>query len=241
MNESNHRQAVYPQVILFDLNGTLLDLDDIKRRVNRILDSKRGFACWMEFFLHYSLVDSCTGQHHSFTDIAKAATAMAARAFDTKVNDQNLEDVFELMKHLPLNEGVGKGLSLLHDQGARLAVLTNLPANIANERMNRTGLISYFETIVTAEEVKKYKPCVETYQWAAARLGVEPKNVLMVTAHSWDICGAANAGMKTAFVGKDQQGLYELAPKPQYIVRNVIELAKTLRASAPFIAGAGQF
>ena len=230
MDVNSRNKGIKPKMILFDVNGTLLDLNDVKKKVNKMLDSKRGFSFWMEMFLHYSLVDNCTGPYHRFTDIAKATTAMASRAFGVNADDDNLEEILETMKHLPLHEGVQKGLSLLHDEGYRLAVLTNLPADIVGERMERTGLISYFEKLISAEEIKRYKPSLEAYQWAAQKLETAVEEVLMVTAHGWDICGAAHAGMQTAFIERSDQPVYPLAPAPFYKIKTVTELAKTLSA-----------
>ena len=234
MEASNQNGPDQPKAILFDLNGTLLDLTEVRRKVNRMLDSKKGFSFWMETFLHYTLVDSCTGQYHEFTAIAEAITSMAAKTFDVKIDRENLEEVFELMKHLPLNEGVEKGLSLLDDKGYRLAVLTNLPISIAKERMERTGLISYFEKLFTAEQIKKYKPSVDTYQFAAQSLNVETGEALMVTAHGWDICGASSAGMRTAFIEKNNQNLYPLAPMPDFSVKTILDLGKLLNTTSSF-------
>ena len=230
MEKGSRNKSIKPKVILFDVNGTLLNLVDVKRKVNKMLDSKRGFNLWMEMFLHYSLVDNCTGPHHPFIDIAKATTAMASRAFGANAGDSELEEVLETMKHLPLHEGVQEGLSLLHDEGYRLVVLTNLPVRIVGERMERTGLVSYFENLFSAEEIKKYKPSPETYQWAAAKLGLAVEEMLMVTAHGWDICGAAHTGMQTAFIERDGQPLYPLAPEPLYKIKTLTELAKALKA-----------
>ncbi|WP_326565229.1 haloacid dehalogenase type II [Amycolatopsis rhabdoformis] len=57
-----------------------------------------------------------------------------------------------------------------------------------------------FDAIVSAENVGAYKPDRRAYLNAAKLLDVEPRNVLMVAAHTWDIHGARDAGFHTAFV-----------------------------------------
>jgi len=106
--------------------------------------------------------------------------------------------------------------------------LTNAPEHIVRDRMERTGFISYFETVLCAEHIKKYKPCPEIYQWAANTLQVETKDILMVTAHGWDITGAANAGMQTAYVKQGTQMLYPLAPEPDIVCNNLDDLCSQL-------------
>ena len=102
--------------------------------------------------------------------------------------------------------------------------------------MERTGLISYFESVLSAEHVKKYKPCIEVYQWAAKKLGEESHNILMVSAHSWDIAGAANAGMQTAYIKNDKELFYPLAPEPTIIIKNIKDLASQLKGFSEIIS-----
>lgn len=95
--------------------------------------------------------------------------------------------------------------------------------------MERTGLISYFEAVLSAENVRKYKPCCEVYDWAAKKLDVDPGEILLVSAHGWDIAGAANSGMQTAYLRQRNEMLYPLAPQPEYIESSIADLVEKLR------------
>lgn len=152
------------ELILFDVYETLLDMSEVRRRVNDLMDSRSGYTLWFELCMQYCFVDNCTIQFNPFDSIARATMYMAGEYFHRKINEHDITDVLEVMKHLPLHEGVQGGLSALHDKGYRIAALTNSPGNIVLERMNRTGLISYFEKVLSAEHVQKYKPCIEVYE-----------------------------------------------------------------------------
>ncbi len=95
--------------------------------------------------------------------------------------------------------------------------------------MERTGLISYFEMVLSAEHVKKYKPSIEVYEWAAKKLDVNPGDILLVSAHDWDIMGATNAGMQTAYIKNNSQIIYPLAPPPKFIIKDLNDLAEQLK------------
>src|SRR3954465_1239603 len=118
---------IKPKLILFDVNGTLLNLADLKKKVNKLLDSKRGFTIWLEMLLHYTLVDNATGSQHPFESIARATLEMAAHSPGSHVSHIEIEQLFGVAQQLPLHESIQEGLSLFHDQGFRLAALTNLP------------------------------------------------------------------------------------------------------------------
>lgn len=218
-----------PEVILLDVYETLLDMQDVVRRVNDLLDSRRGYTLWFEMFMQYCFVDNCTSQFNDFNSIANATMQMAAKTLGTSVDKESMNSVLELLKHLPVNDGVQEGLSALNQLDLRVAALTNSPESTVTERMERTGLISYFERVFSAEKVKKYKPCREVYEWAAKELGVSCNKILLVSAHGWDIAGGANAGMKTAYLQQNKQMLYPLAPAPDYTIKNLEQLAEQLR------------
>lgn len=86
-----------------------------------------------------------------------------------------------LAQHLPV-----VGLS-----NASRATLTRLSAN--------AGLRWHF--LLSAEDARSYKPAPAVYRLAVeiAR-GRAPERVLMVAAHAWDLRGAQDLGLRTAYV-----------------------------------------
>jgi 2-haloacid dehalogenase len=223
--ESNAAQA---DVILLDVYETLLSMNDVEKKVNQLTDSKRGYILWFELFMQYCAVDNLLASHHDFNTIAGATLKMTGGRLGKKIDDDDCEDVVRLLKHLSVQEEVQEGLSKLSSQGYRLAALTNTPEKVVSERMERTGMVSYFEMVLSAESVKKYKPAKEVYVWAAERLKTPPSKILMVTAHDWDIAGASNAGFQTAFIKKEKHMLYPLSPEPGIVCRSLNELADIL-------------
>ena len=226
----HENKPIEPKLLLFDVYETLLDMRQIERLVNQILDSKRGYIIWFELFMQYSFVDNCTTQFHDFISIANATLRMTHRILGREERTDRIEEILELMKHLPIREGVQQCLSDLHGQGYRIAALTNSPEKIVKERMERTGLISYFENVYSAEQVRKFKPARQVYEWVAEKLSLHTDEILLVSAHGWDIAGAENAGMQTAYMEYNRRLLYPLAPPPDFICKNLAELVLQLRS-----------
>lgn len=218
-----------PKLILMDVYETLVDMTEMERSINRLMDSRRGYAFWFELFMQYCFVDNCTVQFHDFNAIARATMKMTGKMFGRTIDDDNINAVLELLRQLPVHEDVQEGLSQLSSADLRIAALTNSPADTVMERMERTGLISYFEAVLSAEEVRKYKPCTDVYTWAAEKVELQVHEILLVSAHGWDIAGGANAGMRTAYVKQSKQMLYPLAPEPDLICKNLVDLAKQIR------------
>ena len=59
-------------------------------------------------------------------------------------------------------------------------------------------------------------------------MNILPTESLMVAAHGWDIAGALWAGWRAAFVQRPGKALFSLAPQPEIIAPNVLEVAQKL-------------
>jgi 2-haloacid dehalogenase len=59
-----------------------------------------------------------------------------------------------------------------------------------------------FDCLLSAELARAYKPAPEAYTTAARLLGVAPSELMLVAAHAWDLEGAREAGLRTAFVAR---------------------------------------
>ena len=224
----NSRQFLSPKVVLLDVYETLLDMSEVESGVNLLLNSKRGYIIWFELFMEYCFVDNCTAQFNDFPSIAKASLLMAAKKLRTAINEQDANSILILLEHVPIKSDVQNALSKLNDSDFRIAALTNASEKTVRTRMERTGLISYFETVLSAENVGKYKPSLEVYDWAARKLEVKPSEILMVSTHSWDIAGAANAGMHTAYLKREDEIFFPLGPSPTIELESLLELSNTL-------------
>jgi 2-haloacid dehalogenase len=91
-----------------------------------------------------------------------------------------------------------------------------------------------FDAILSSELARTYKPDPAVYRTAAGLLGVEPGRMLMVACHGWDISGATNAGLRTAFLERPgEKGPHRAADRAadtlsDLAVRSTHELAAAL-------------
>lgn len=226
----NTKERLRPSVLVFDVYETLLDMNEVERRTNFITDSKRGYALWFELFMQYCFANNSLDTFQHFMSIARATLQITGVKLGKTISETEANDLLELLRHLPVREDVPSCLSELIDEHYTIVALTNAPEKTVYERMERTGLISYFEKVLSAESVKKYKPEKKVYEWAAKTMGVGTDEMLMVTAHSWDIAGAANVGMKTAFLKRDKQVFFPLSPKPDIVGKSLSEIVSALKA-----------
>lgn len=221
-----------PKVILFDVNETLLDLAPLKASVGKALGGREDLLpLWFSTMLHYSLVETLTDEYHSFGEIGTAALMMVAEAENIQLtHDQAKEAIVTPLRALPPHPDVVAGLTALGQAGYRIVSLTNSSAIGVETQFKNAGLTELFEKRFSVDSVKKFKPHPDTYRFVLNDLDVEPEEVLMVAAHAWDLAGAKNVGLQTAFVKRPGKTLYSIAAKPDYVVSDLLELFKSLSA-----------
>ena len=112
--------------------------------------------------------------------------------------------------------------------GFRLVSLTNSSAIGVETQFKNAGLTDLFEKRYSVDSVKKFKPHPDTYRMVLEDLGVQPGEVLMVAAHAWDLAGAKNVGLQTAFVQRPGKTLYPNVARPDYVVKDLVELVAVL-------------
>jgi len=223
-----------PGVLFFDVNETLLDLSEVKTSVTRALGGNTGLAAlWFPTLLQHSLVVSAAGQFRPFGEIAAASLAMVAQSNNIDLSENQAKEAIKPLLSAPLHPDVMPAIKNLHDQGFSMGALTNSSQAAMEQQLKNAGLEPYFDFMLSVEELKMYKPHLQVYQWAAKTRNMPVENSMMIAAHGWDVGGAAWAGMRTAFVARPGQTTFPLAPKPEIIGRDMMEISSQLIEMMP--------
>jgi len=217
-----------PALLLFDVNGTLLDTDPMKDAVNKAFQSECAFQQWFSWVLHYSLVENVTGKHHDFSELGKAVMHMTVEAFSRNISKAQQMELVALMKTLPAYPDVAPGLAKLKAAGYRMAAFSNSPQKETAAHLEKTDLINYFEDVLSVDSMEKFKPELGTYQSAAGKLKADISDTMLIAAHGWDVAGALRAGARAGFIFRPGQALYPLAPTPEITGTTLLELAEKL-------------
>ena len=204
-----------PQLLIFDVNETLLDLGKLQRAVNQEFKSETAFKQWFSLLLQYSLVDTVTGNYHPFSHIGDAAFDMLAQALGQPAHPASRKnELLTLLTELPPHPDIIPGLTALQKAGFRMVTLTNSPDATVQKQMAYAGLTGFFEQLLSIDSLKRYKPHPDTYRITCEQLQVVPAQTMLVAAHGWDTAGAQLAGLQAAFIARPGQQTYPLAPAP---------------------------
>lgn len=216
------------KVIVFDLNGTLLDMSALDPHFTRAYGSPQARREWIDLVVQAALVSLVADDYQEFSTLARASLQVLSQRRGIALKASDRKAITEGLKQLRPFADVVQGLGKLKAGGHRLAILTNSSFRSATALLKHYQLAGLFEAVISADEVRRMKPAAEPYRLAARRLSIRPKDVRLVAAHAWDIAGAARAGCATAFLARPGQSLHPLWPKPDLMAADLVELARKI-------------
>ena len=212
------------KVFAFDLFGTLVDIVSISKVFLEIgikLNDPNLFAeIWHSKQIQYALVINSTGRKFEpFSQLSLRALRFTAKIYRLQLSADQINKVNEAKLNLDPFPDSKRGLEELKakDEGIIIAVLSNGEAAKTDKLLINIGLRQYFDCVISAEDVKKYKP--SPYILASKRLGVPISDICIVSSNLWDIAGGQAAGMQTCWInrGEEVKASEELDVKADYI------------------------
>lgn len=205
------------KLIAFDVNETLLDLAALRPDYAALMGTPDSMGEWFARMLHGSLVANHTGHYRSFEMLGVEALLVVAQKRGVDLTADDAADFVGGMRTLPPHPDVIPTLTELASRGWRMVALTNGSQLAAEAQITNSGLSSLLEAVLSVESVGRFKPAPETYLWAAARLGIEIDEMLLVAAHDWDILGAQSVGGQAAFIARPG-AIWGVPAKPPEII-----------------------
>jgi 2-haloacid dehalogenase len=146
------------------------------------------------------------------------------------VSAVEVEHMVSRMGSLPVHPEVPEALATLRGAALQLVALTNSLHEGAEVQLTRAGIRFYFDRVISDDSVERLKPAPEPYLEVACAFDVEPVQVRLVAAHSWDVSGALSAGCKAAFVARPSAVLSPLGPQPDIVSPDIAGVVEEILA-----------
>jgi len=198
-----------PNVLVFDVNETLLDLAPLKKQVAQALGDEKLVGEWFSTLLHYSLVHTLTQNYVPFGQIGANALLMLSEREGQKLSAASALDLVETgLRKLSPYPDVVAALSELRNQGFTLVTLTNSSIKAARAKLDYAQIHDQFDQHFTVEPVMQFKPAPAAYQQVFESLEIKADQAIMIAAHPWDLMGARAVGMQTCFVRRPGKANY---------------------------------
>jgi phosphoglycolate phosphatase len=192
------------QLIIFDLDGTLIDSRaDLAASVNH-MRSNYGLEP-----LPLEVVSGYVGD--GVRKLVERSLQGAEVDVDEALEINKAYYLSNLTVHTCLYDGVAAGIRQLVEAGHKVALLTNKPGDPSREILKHFGLTDCFTAIVGGGDVPNLKPEPDGVFQCLEISGISASNAWMVGDHHTDLAAAQNSGIRSALVeyGFGHAGTYK--------------------------------
>ena len=109
-------------------------------------------------------------------------------------------------------------------------LLSNGETDKSDKLLYNSGLRKYLDYIISAEEVRKYKPSPEPYLLVSNKLDLPISQIALVSSHLWDVVGAKSVGMSGCWINRseDKEAKEEIDMKPDYVFSSIEDMGDNL-------------
>jgi phosphoglycolate phosphatase len=183
-----------PRLVMFDLDGTLLDsVPDLAAAVDAMLAQLGRAPAGAAQVRHWVgngaavLVRRALAGALEHDDVDDALAAQALQLFlAAYAGEHRLSRVYP---------GVRETLDGLRAQGVALALITNKPERFVAPLLAEKGLDGYFRWIVGGDSLARQKPAPDGLLHVLAKAGVAPTQALFIGDSRNDVLAARAAGV----------------------------------------------
>lgn len=220
-----------PSVLVFDVNETLIDIDSIAPLFGQLFGDERVLREWFGQLVMYSMTATLAGSYVDFFTLGQGVLRMVGDIHGVDITDDHVHRLQSQMRTMPAHPDVADGLTILRDNGFRLATLTNSPHRPgATTPLENAGLADFFEQQLSVESCHAFKPAPVVYRHACEALGVAPADCMMVAAHVWDTIGAQQVGFSAALITRPGNPPLPVdgLPQPDLVASDLRRLAEQL-------------
>ncbi|WP_373486714.1 haloacid dehalogenase type II [Blastomonas sp.] len=196
-------------ILVFDVNETLLDITPLEPHFEEWFGDAGAMRKWFAQLVLYSQSITLAGRYLPFGIIASHVLEMLATIEGCALPEGAARVLKHTMTTLPAHADALEGLEHLHESGFRLATLTNSDPETQAAQLSNAGIACFFEKQFSVEAVEQFKPAAATYRHVATEMRAEVSGLAMIACHSWDLLGAAAAGLQPVFIkraGNSQPG-----------------------------------
>lgn len=217
-----------PQLVLFDLDGTLVDsVKDLAGAAQQMMSSLDHVPPDLGKVREYvgngieRLVHRClTGQMGGDAAVEEFEPAM--ELFMVAYEQHNT-------KHSTVYAGVLEGLEAVAGSGVRMGCVTNKSRRFTSPLLEALDLAGYFELVVCGDTTAHKKPHPAPLNYALERSSLTPEQALFVGDSSNDVLAARAARMPVVCVNYGYNHGRDIADsQPDAVLDSLAELSHLL-------------
>ncbi|TMN94150.1 haloacid dehalogenase type II [Pseudoalteromonas sp. S558] len=219
--------------LAFDVYGTLINTHGVLTLLDDMIgNNAQVFSnTWREKQLEYSFRRGLMQNYIPFSLCTKHALDYACLAHKTELSDDQKEQLLERYKTLPAFDDVKAGLESLKAQGYRLFAFSNGAASAVNTLLETAGISELFEGVVSADDIKTFKPNPGVYSHFLREANSTGANTWLISSNPFDVTGAISHGMRAAWIKRSDEAIFDpWEIQPTTIATDLLDLKEKLKS-----------
>ena len=219
--------------ISFDCYGTLVDWETgISTAVAEVLESHGVRKSRDEVLALFADVEPRVQDSQDYLEyhtVLRRVMAMIGDELGIRCTESELDCLADTLPDWPVFPDVADTLKALQTR-CRLAVISNVDDDLFAGTARALGVD--FDAVVTAQQVRSYKPDLRNFNAASERMSVERDRWLHVAESLYHDIGPANRlGIKSVWVDRANRGggTRRADAVPDLVVPNLAALARMVR------------
>ncbi len=213
-------------VITFDCYGTLIDWEAGILEAFRKTSMADGVGLDPAAVLRtlFDTRPAAERPYQSYREILTAAAQRVGQRLDWPITRERAAFLAESLADWPPFADTNDALKRLHQAGHALGILSNVDDDLLAQ--TRRHLEADFSLLVTAEQVRSYKPAPGHFNAARKQVGTR-RWLHAAQSHVHDVVPAVAHGIPVAWINRKGEQPTERA-RPNYEFRNLTDLADWL-------------
>lgn len=199
------------KVIAFDIYGTLIDTQAVLPRLHALIGERAVEVArlWRHKQLEYSFRRGLMDDYCDFALCTRQALVFACRSHGLAIDESLIDRAMQAYADLEAFADVPAALQALREQGLPLYAFSNGSAEAVARLLDRAGIRHCFESIVSVEEVRSFKPSPQVYAHLLRRCGSAATETCLVSSNAFDVLGAAHAGLRSAWLRRESSDPFD--------------------------------
>ena len=213
--------------VVFDVNQTLSDLTPMAQTFADLGAPPDLWRLWFACVLREGFALTASGGFATFLEIGREQGAGMLGPYVEHPRTV-VDRVLDSFSRLELHPDVVPGVRALHDAGHQLVAFSNGGTSNAERLLERGGVRDAFSHVLSVDDARAWKPSHRAYAYAAHAAATDLAACVMVAVHPWDTDGAKRAGMRAAWVDRDDERYPSYAMAPDWVIPGIDALAPAL-------------
>lgn len=217
--------------LAFDVYGTLINTHGVVSALEELVgDKAKTFSgTWRDKQLEYSFRKGLMQNYETFAVCTGQALDYTCAYYGASLSDEQKKQLMSLYRTLPPFADVKEGLTRLKAAGFRLFAFSNGAEEALEVLLSNAGIRELFLGVVSVDDIRSFKPNPAVYSHFLRESKSTGGNAWLISSNPFDVIGAISAGMKSAWVRRSPEAVFDpWGIEPTITVTGLVDLKDKL-------------